>query len=145
MYSVRVLAHNEHGPGSSSPPIIIRTQAEVDLPSPPTSLSATPISAFSILVTWLPPPNPDGVEKYKLYYRRVNRIFIFIFLFPFLKIRHLTLLFPAVRAYIFRRIDSIPIYPPYTNHPPLFSPFIASGQSRWRGFSIIKPPLKHTG
>ena len=88
VYSVRVLAHNEHGPGSSSPPIVIRTQAEVDLPAPPSALSATPISAFSILVSWLPPANPEGVEKYKLYYRRVkNRKIKFYICFRFSKLK----------------------------------------------------------
>ena len=38
-YTVRVLAHNHHGPGISSTPVNIITQAEVDLPAPPANIS----------------------------------------------------------------------------------------------------------
>jgi hypothetical protein len=76
-YTLRILAHNEHGPGTpSAPPLILTTQAEVEVPGPPAHLAATPTSAFSILVSWRPPALPPGkeVEKYKLYYRRVSVI-----------------------------------------------------------------------
>ena len=69
-YTVRVVAHNQQGPGLSSDPLAITTQSEVDLPSPPANISARPTSAFSILVTWDAPPGP--VKKYKLYHRRVS-------------------------------------------------------------------------
>ena len=69
-YTVRVLAHNQQGPGLSSLPASITTQSEVDLPSPPANISARPTSAFSILVRWDPPA--DQVKKYKLYHRRVS-------------------------------------------------------------------------
>jgi hypothetical protein len=73
-YTLRILAHNEHGPGPpSAPPLTLPTQAEVEVPGPPAHLAATPTSAFSILVSWRPPPLPGKeVEKYKLYYRRVS-------------------------------------------------------------------------
>jgi len=67
-YLVRVLAHNEHGPGQSSPVLEISTQMEVDLPASPVGLTATPISSFSILVNWTPPPGQ--IDKYRLYYRQ---------------------------------------------------------------------------
>ena len=70
-YTVRVLAHNQQGPGLSSLPVSITTQSEVDLPAPPANISARPTSAFSILVRWDPPG--DKVKKYKLYHRRVSR------------------------------------------------------------------------
>jgi hypothetical protein len=74
-YRVRILAHNEQGPGPSSPPLALTTQAEVEVPGPPTHLSATPVSAFSILISWQPPLTPGkSIEKYKLYYRRVSRL-----------------------------------------------------------------------
>ena len=72
-YTVRVLAHSEQGPGSSSPPLTITTQPEVELPGPPVNISARPTSAFSILVTWDSPDNAAGViTKYRLYHRRVS-------------------------------------------------------------------------
>ena len=50
---------------------------EVDLPASPVGLTATPISSFSILVNWAPPPGQ--IDKYRLYYRQVG---IQIFTFP---------------------------------------------------------------
>ena len=69
-YTVRVVAHNQEGPGLSSLPLDITTQSEVDLLSPPANISARPTSAFSILVSWDPPSGK--VKKYKLYHRRVS-------------------------------------------------------------------------
>ena len=69
-YTVRVLAHNQQGPGVSSQPASITTQSEVELPGPPANISARPTSAFSILVRWDGPASP--VKKYKLYHRRVS-------------------------------------------------------------------------
>ena len=43
---------------------------EVDLPASPVGLTATPISSFSILVNWTPPPGQ--IDKYRLYYRQVG-------------------------------------------------------------------------
>ena len=72
-YSVRVVAHNEHGPGMSSAALEIMTQSEVDVPGPPKSVNARTISSFSILISWQPPAGSGGdIEKYKLYYRRVS-------------------------------------------------------------------------
>ncbi len=74
-YTVRILAHNEHGPGPpASPPLRLLTQAEVEVPGPPAHLAATPVSAFSILISWQPPPLQPGktIHKYKVYYRRVS-------------------------------------------------------------------------
>ena len=69
-YTVRVVAHNQEGPGLSSLPLDITTQSEVDLPSPPANISARPTSAFSILIEWNAPR--EEVQRYKLYYRRVS-------------------------------------------------------------------------
>ena len=57
--------------------ISINVQMEVDLPASPVGLTATPISSFSILVNWAPPPGQ--IDKYRLYYRQVG---IQIFTFP---------------------------------------------------------------
>ena len=73
-YSARVVAHNEHGPGVSSPALEIITQSEVDVPGPPKGVHTRPTSAFSILISWDTPAGSGGgdIEKYKLYYRRVS-------------------------------------------------------------------------
>ena len=70
MYSVRVVAHNEHGPGQSSPALDITTQSEVAVPGPPRNLAARATSSFSILILWDAPS--EEVQRYKLYYRRVS-------------------------------------------------------------------------
>ena len=70
MYSVRVVAHNEHGPGQSSPALDITTQSEVAVPGPPRNLAARATSSFSILILWNAPS--EEVQRYKLYYRRVS-------------------------------------------------------------------------
>ena len=70
MYSVRVVAHNEHGPGQSSPALDITTQSEVAVPGPPSNLAARATSSFSILISWNAPS--EEVQRYKLYYRRVS-------------------------------------------------------------------------
>ena len=70
MYSVRVVAHNEHGPGRSSPALDITTQSEVAVPGPPSNLAARATSSFSILISWNAPS--EEVQRYKLYYRRVS-------------------------------------------------------------------------
>ena len=70
MYSVRVVAHNEHGPGQSSPALDITTQSEVAVPGPPSNLAARATSSFSILIEWNAPR--EEVQRYKLYYRRVS-------------------------------------------------------------------------
>ena len=80
-YTLRILAHNEGGAGPpSTPPLTLTTQAEVEVPGPPAHLSATPVSAFSILISWQPPHQQPGknIEKYKLYYRRVSWLYGFL-------------------------------------------------------------------
>lgn len=70
-YSVRVVAHNEHGPGMSSAALEIITQSEVDVPGPPKGVNTRATSSFSILISWEAPAGSGGdIEKYKLYYRR---------------------------------------------------------------------------
>ena len=73
-----MLAHNQLGPGESSPPLMVSTQPEVDLPGPPLHVSASPVSAFSILVSWDPPLGIHRINKYRLYYRRVSLIFFLV-------------------------------------------------------------------
>lgn len=70
MYTIRVIAHNEHGPGQSSRALDITTQSEVAVPGPPSVIAARATSSFSILISWRPPG--EEVQRYKLYYRRVS-------------------------------------------------------------------------
>ena len=53
---------------------------EVELPDPPSELTAVPVSAFSILVRWTGPADQD-VDKYKLYYRQVSGLVIEIYIY----------------------------------------------------------------
>ena len=70
-YVMRVIAHNQHGSGDSSPALKVRTQDEIDVPGPVSGLSARATSSFSILVTWGPPVyNSGSVSNYKLYFRQ---------------------------------------------------------------------------
>ena len=50
----------------------VRTQDELDVPGPVSSLSARATSAFSILVTWDRPEGENDITSYKLYYREVG-------------------------------------------------------------------------
>ena len=82
MYRVRVVAHNEHGPGKSSPALDITTQSEVAVPGPPVEVKARSTSSFSILILWSPPS--EDVQKYKLYYRRVSDLSLSLLYFAYL-------------------------------------------------------------
>ena len=69
-----MVAHNEHGSGASSDPLIVATQEEMDVPGPVQDLATRPTSQFSILITWGKPVyGASLVSSYKLYYRQVWR------------------------------------------------------------------------
>ena len=57
-YTVQVSALTRVGEGARSRSVYCRTNE--DLPSPPANIKAVPLSAQSILVTWLPPLHPAG-------------------------------------------------------------------------------------
>ncbi|XP_076322719.1 neogenin-like isoform X3 [Tachypleus tridentatus] len=68
-YIFRVIAYNQHGPGSSSDEIRVETHAEVHVPGPPKNLRALSTSPTSIKIQWHAPDKRNGpIEKYKLYY-----------------------------------------------------------------------------
>ena len=71
-YMLRVVAMQEGSVFStSSDPLSIRTQDEVDVPGPVSHLRARPTSAFSILIEWDNPVYSSGrVANYKLYHRQ---------------------------------------------------------------------------
>ncbi|OXA55481.1 Down syndrome cell adhesion molecule-like protein Dscam2, partial [Folsomia candida] len=60
-YSVTVRGFTVVGDGAVSTPLLCRT--DEDVPSPPSDLKAVVSSRRSILVSWLPPANPNGKEK----------------------------------------------------------------------------------
>ncbi|XP_043274690.1 Down syndrome cell adhesion molecule-like protein Dscam2 isoform X2 [Venturia canescens] len=65
-YSIRVLAYTGAGDGVLSPPIFCTT--EEDVPGPPAGIKALALTADSILVSWLPPLQPNGqVSQYTVY------------------------------------------------------------------------------
>ncbi|XP_055934976.1 neogenin-like isoform X4 [Argiope bruennichi] len=69
-YQFRVVAYNEHGPGTSSEEITVETQSEVHVPSAPRNLKAVALSPVSIHVSWDPPESAalEPIQKYKLFY-----------------------------------------------------------------------------
>ncbi|KAI4896760.1 hypothetical protein NFI96_003894 [Prochilodus magdalenae] len=68
-YAFRVVAHNKHGPGESSAPLRVATQAEVQVPGPAPNLQATVISPSSVSLVWDKPLTGNGeIQNYKLYY-----------------------------------------------------------------------------
>ncbi|EFN83957.1 Down syndrome cell adhesion molecule, partial [Harpegnathos saltator] len=70
-YSIKVLAYTKAGDGALSPPIFCMT--EEDVPGPPAGIKALALTAESILVSWLPPLQPNGnVSKYTVYSREAG-------------------------------------------------------------------------
>nr|XP_013012541.1 netrin receptor DCC-like [Cavia porcellus] len=68
MYTFRVVAYNEWGPGESSQPIKVATQPELQVPGPVENLHAVSTSPTSILITWEPPAYANGpVQGYRLF------------------------------------------------------------------------------
>ncbi|KAF4524305.1 hypothetical protein B566_EDAN005361 [Ephemera danica] len=65
-YSVSVLAFTSSGDGARSDPLLCKT--EEDVPSAPADIKAVVSAQNKILVTWLPPAEPNGVlVAYTLY------------------------------------------------------------------------------
>ncbi|XP_034948275.1 Down syndrome cell adhesion molecule-like protein Dscam2 isoform X1 [Chelonus insularis] len=70
-YSIRVLAYTGAGDGVLSPAIYCTT--EEDVPGPPAGIKALALTAESILVSWLPPLQPNGqVSQYTVYSRETG-------------------------------------------------------------------------
>ncbi|XP_063239602.1 LOW QUALITY PROTEIN: cell adhesion molecule Dscam2-like [Bacillus rossius redtenbacheri] len=70
-YSIQVLAFTRVGDGVPSKALYCAT--EEDVPGPPADIKVVVSSAQSLLVSWLPPADPNGiVTKYNLYTRIVD-------------------------------------------------------------------------
>ncbi|XP_055994031.1 netrin receptor DCC isoform X2 [Sorex fumeus] len=73
MYTFRVVAYNEWGPGESSQPIKVATQPELQVPGPVENLQAVSVSPTSILLTWEAPAYANGpVQGYRLFCTEVS-------------------------------------------------------------------------
>uniref|UniRef100_A0A8C0CZZ0 DCC netrin 1 receptor n=1 Tax=Balaenoptera musculus TaxID=9771 RepID=A0A8C0CZZ0_BALMU len=73
MYTFRVVAYNEWGPGESSQPIKVATQPELQVPGPVENLQAVSTSPTSVLITWEPPAYANGpVQGYRLFCTEVS-------------------------------------------------------------------------
>ncbi|KAK7578218.1 hypothetical protein V9T40_010423 [Parthenolecanium corni] len=70
-YSIEILAFTKIGDGVYSKPIYCIT--EEDAPGPPDDIKVFPTSQQSLLISWLPPAEPNGIiTKYNLYTRIVE-------------------------------------------------------------------------
>ncbi|XP_058804449.1 cell adhesion molecule Dscam2 isoform X4 [Phymastichus coffea] len=69
-YSMQILAFTSGGDGVKSAPI--HCQTEQDAPEAPTAIKALVMSADSILVSWRPPIQPNGVISQYTVYTRAN-------------------------------------------------------------------------
>ncbi|KAK8745264.1 hypothetical protein OTU49_000095, partial [Cherax quadricarinatus] len=70
-YSVRVLAFTAAGDGVVSQPVLCSTLQ--DVPGAPAAIHALATGRDSVMVSWLPPPRPNGIlTHYTLYYRPLN-------------------------------------------------------------------------
>ncbi|KAK4310368.1 hypothetical protein Pmani_018061, partial [Petrolisthes manimaculis] len=70
-YTIRVLAYTGAGDGVLSPPVHCSTLQ--DVPDAPPAIQALPSGVDSVVVSWLPPKQPNGVLiQYTLYHRPLN-------------------------------------------------------------------------
>ncbi|XKL60149.1 hypothetical protein PGB90_001165 [Kerria lacca] len=70
-YSIEILAYTKVGDGIYSKPIYCVT--EEDAPGPPEDIKVFPTATHSLLISWLPPTEANGViTKYNLYTRIVD-------------------------------------------------------------------------
>ncbi|EEB16564.1 down syndrome cell adhesion molecule, putative [Pediculus humanus corporis] len=70
-YSIQLLAYTRVGDGILSKPTYCQT--EEDVPGPPSDIKVVVKSSDSLLVSWLPPKEPNGIiTKYNLYMRTDN-------------------------------------------------------------------------
>lgn len=67
-YSIRVLAFTSSGDGLHSVPVYCST--DEDVPDAPSNIKALALTAESILISWLPPTQRNGlITHYTVYYK----------------------------------------------------------------------------
>ena len=69
-YSVRIVAFNQHGAGSSSDALQVETKSEPHVLQAPSNLLVNVLSSVSLMAEWQSPPSPAAtpVHNYKLFY-----------------------------------------------------------------------------
>lgn len=67
-YSIQVLGYTKVGDGVSSEVVFCKTQE--DVPSAPSAIKAAVSSPESIIISWLPPLNPNGIVRSYTIYRK---------------------------------------------------------------------------
>ena len=69
-YSLRVVAFNDHGAGSSSPLLEVETKSEPHVLQAPSHFNVTAVSSVSVMAVWTPPKLVVGtpIRNYKLFY-----------------------------------------------------------------------------
>uniref|UniRef100_A0AAR2L1G9 DCC netrin 1 receptor n=1 Tax=Pygocentrus nattereri TaxID=42514 RepID=A0AAR2L1G9_PYGNA len=73
VYTIRVVAYNELGPGESSEPIRLTTQPELQVPGPVENLQAEATSPTSIQASWDPPAYGNGpIQGYRLLWTEMS-------------------------------------------------------------------------
>lgn len=71
-YSIRVLSYTSSGDGLSSIPVYCST--DEDVPDSPANIKASALTAESILVSWLPPSQKNGmITHYTVYSKEAGR------------------------------------------------------------------------
>ncbi|KAM8702920.1 hypothetical protein ACLKA7_005290 [Drosophila subpalustris] len=71
-YSIRALAYTSTGDGVTSQPLFCQT--DDDVPDSPAAIKAAALTADSILISWLPPKNRNGIiSHYTVYAREAGR------------------------------------------------------------------------
>lgn len=71
-YSIRALAYTSTGDGLASHPLFCLT--DDDVPDAPAAIKAAALTADSILISWLPPKNRNGIiSHYTVYAREAGR------------------------------------------------------------------------
>lgn len=71
-YSIRALAYTAMGDGLPSQPLFCET--DDDVPDSPAAIKAAALTADSILISWLPPQNRNGIiSHYTVYAREAGR------------------------------------------------------------------------
>ncbi|ALC46292.1 Dscam3, partial [Drosophila busckii] len=71
-YSIRALAYTSTGDGLASQPLFCQT--DDDVPDAPAAIKAAALTADSILISWLPPKNRNGIiTHYTVYAREAGR------------------------------------------------------------------------
>ncbi|XP_017969064.1 Down syndrome cell adhesion molecule-like protein Dscam2 isoform X1 [Drosophila navojoa] len=71
-YSIRALAYTATGDGMASQPLFCQT--DDDVPDAPAAIKAAALTADSILISWLPPKNRNGIiSHYTVYAREAGR------------------------------------------------------------------------